>query len=397
MRLLYRIVLFAALAFPLDGVAACHLNDWQQQAAQHGYQYVLVNLADSSCLGDSKADHDPLVARFNELTPDKGAAIARYEELIAAVKLLTDYADQHAAGPAQTKAWKALSRELQDITRLLAKAKDSTSKNALLDQVATALPPKWDISQSGTIELEGERFNLLASIPCNKADTACPDFASQRDMIREVNLVNRLRGYSQWNSLSEHYADAVLQTSRWDAYRSQGQHQYFWELWLNGRNMGEDLCPRDEKTGIQRGFCGVPSSQWIVLHPEAGLRWAKSAQSSSDLKPALLIELLGYNQWQWGGADKASMTSQYGASLVAAYTNEPSGKKWSYGPMIHFGKGYNLALTRSSGGTWGLVLNLNLADRFFGRKETVVNYLKCLNKPSIGSLIEERDLCSQAQ
>lgn len=88
-----------------------------------------------------------------------------------------------------------------------------------------------------------------------------------------------------------------------------------------------------------------------------------------------------FEKWRWG------------VSLVAAYTDEPTGKKWSSGLMLHIGDGYNIALTSSDGKKWGLLLNLNLADRYFGGAQKVDSYLKCLKKPDPWQLLQGQDSC----
>jgi len=50
-------------------------------------------------------------------------------------------------------------------------------------------------------------------------------------------------------------------------------------------------------------------------------------------------------------------------------------------------EGYNLAVTKATGGGWSLVINFNLAERYFGRKQEFVDELKKVNKASLGDLL----------
>ncbi len=55
--------------------------------------------------------------------------------------------------------------------------------------------------------------------------------------------------------------------------------------------------------------------------------------------------------------------------------------------MLHAGDGYNLAVTSTANGDVGVLLNLNLATRFFGKKREYVDYLKALRKPSLSDVL----------
>jgi hypothetical protein len=384
------------LAYPL-AVIGCDIKQIEGQISSDGYDSVLKELSFADCLGDPVADKDNnLVSGINKITDGKRTAIPLFKATRDALDLVVRYAKDRADVGVQKEEWIAMSQELGHSNFLLSQITENTTEEDAQSIAKQALPlNKWqriDGDTKGKIKLENIEVQLLAPLSCG-APNRCPAYESQREMVRVFNLVSRLQKYSQDGSLAKHYADAQLQTSRWEAYRSQGQHQYVWELWLNGLNMGQDLCPKDDTTGIQRGFCSVPETQWIVLHPEAGLRWSNAANQSSDLKLALVMEILGHSWWTWG-KNQATMNDRWGVSWVAAYTDEPSGNKWSQGPMLHVGAGYNIAATYTSDKKWGLLLNLNLADRYFGGKQKVDSYLKCLNKPNPWQLLQGQDSCN---
>jgi hypothetical protein len=217
----------------------------------------------------------------------------------------------------------------------------------------------------------------------------CEDFASQLDLVRVANLMERLRGYTQSGSLAAQYEESQLALRQWEAYRSKAHHQYFWELFINGQRMGKDLCPEDAGSGMKMGFCKVPTSQLIVLHPEAALRFSRSAAKSSDLQAALLIEIIGTYSWHWktdGRKDTAEMADRRGYSLAATYTQSNVEKRWGFGPMVHWGD-MSAALTKARGGSWALVVNVALAERYFGRKQETVDELRRVQKAGIGELL----------
>jgi hypothetical protein len=393
MSLLIRPIALLVLAVGfVASAAACNLEQLQKQVGTTPYDTILKELRGPNCLGDPTVDgQNALVKRINELTPaqDEKDVVGRFEAVRAALQALTAYATERALVGVQVESWRALSLELKESDRQLGGIDAKTSEQDALNIEDKALSNKWgrvQESDNGAIALDGIQVELLQRTGCATTQP-CPAFESQRDLIRVSYLVFRVRGYAERVSLARHYADAQLQSARWDAYRSQGQHQYFWEVWINGQRMSDADCPRDTATGIRRGFCSVPTSQLIVLHPDVGLRWS-NVQSASDLQAAFIVEALGYYHWKWDPKEPSTMTSQWGVSIAAAYSEVGSGKKWSYGPMFHIGNGYNLAATRSPDGKWGVLLNLNLANRYFAGKQYVDSFKKG-EIPSFSKLLSQ--------
>lgn len=397
-----RVARFLALVFVFLPFAAwaqfCNLQDVAAivRALDGDYDQALATIKDRKCLGSKERDADPLVQQVDkalEARAGKNLLAERHSTAIAILNDLAAHARQRTTAPGtiRREEWLAIGRGLEQSAREL----DLAAKLPVPDLIRAserALPREWErISEQtqGELVFDGKPVRLLATgCKPNTPMSACPAFQDQIGMIRVVNLAARLRDVTQRESLTDHLADARLQLERWEAYRSKAHHQYFWEVWLNGQLMGEDLCPVAADTGIQRGFCSVPTSQWIVAHPDAGLRYSRHANASNELRPAFLIEVVGYYRWGWKAKDSADMTDRLGASLVAAYTDEP-GRNWSFGPMVYFGDGYNLAATRASGGKWSLVLNVKLADRYFERKQKYTDYLKSLRKPDWKALLRD--------
>lgn len=355
-----------------------------------GYDEVLAELRDPACLGDKANDAaNPTVAEFDKLTPDQARdSAARLIAAQAALASLVEYARNRSVG-IQRDAWLALSLELTRARSQITAAAAERDAQLMQASFATALPrANWERltnETQGALRLDGQTFKLLAPTGCKKADTSCPAFDSQINLVRVFNLVGRLRGYLQFDSLATIHADVNLQKDRWTAYRTKGKPLYFWEVWLNGATMGDELCPRDPGTGIQRGFCATPSSQWVLLHPEPVAAFNRKATQASELNAALLIELVGYHRWKWGEGS-SEMRGRIGGSLAAAYLQHGEGRKWGYGPSFTWGEGSSLAVVRAPGGKWSVLLNLSLAGDYYGRKERYENYLKALKKPDFSEL-----------
>jgi hypothetical protein len=385
------------------------------------YADQLAELAPPGGLGYAPADTAAIVQRFGAATPDAGLAVqARLEAARQAAALLRDHAaaqakalqaaaaaqDERALRPATAAAadapaaarreaaalrvrlarWDALAREFDAVgTRLQALQQESNEQ--LARQALNAVMPvtRWPAvlrAQANTpvqVEMTGVPVTLLGDIHCDPPPAACTEFDDRVELVRAFNLGRRLNGYLGAGELARHLADANLQTARWESYRTQARRQYFWEVWINGKLMSDDLCPRQDGLATRRGFCAVPSSQWVLMHPEAALTYNRKASRSDELGAALLVEILGYHRWNWRD-DTAQMTDRWGVSLAAAWTDHGKGRRWGFGPAVTLGDGYNLAVTRAPGGRYSVLVNVRLADRYFGRRQEVTDYLRRLDK-----------------
>ncbi|MFO1338224.1 MAG: hypothetical protein U1F53_08305 [Burkholderiaceae bacterium] len=382
-------LLAGLLAIGLAGGAvaqgSCTIPQPGDHAAIADFDLKLARLKLRDCLGDRANDPAALVQGFNALT-NEPTLLGQTERLLQAMDLLIADAERHEATNVLKPRWTPMLEDLRAVRAELAGTLDVKTGAGWLSAMEKAIGPKWrQVSSGQPIVLVGQSVDLLANAGCANDQPPCEAFFSQMDIVRTANLMDRLRGYSQSPLLAQQYDESQLALKRWDAYRTQGQHQYIWEVFINGQVMDGDqsLCPRDAGTGMKMGFCKVPESQWIVAHPEAGLRWSDGAEQRSDLQAALVIQLIGRYQWKWDGS---TMANRRGYSLAATYSQSDTNKRWAFGPMIHYDD-MSLALTKAPGGHWGLVVNVALADRFFGRKQEVTDALRNVRKASFGELL----------
>lgn len=377
------------LSCGLAHAAGCTIPDAATKVAD--YQVAIARLKQPSCLGDPKADSADIVTRFESFT-NQPILLDESERLVATVEALASLAESRATEATPMPGeWKAVLKELRSVRAQLLTLKQSQTKAQWLSIASEALQPKWKnlAPPAGTINVGGENVSFLRDINCANGE-ACPDFQSQLDLIRVANLMSRLAGYAQGPSLADHYEDSQIALAQWETYRTTALHQYIWEVWFNGRIMETKSCPKDPGSGMSLGFCRVPNEQWILLHPEAAMRFSNAANSSSELKAALVVELLGYHHWRWqeaNGKQTAEMEGRRGISLAATYTDTSKEKRWAFGPMFHLGD-YAFALTKAGGGgRWSLVINLPLADKYFGRKQAYVDQLRKVQTSDLAELI----------
>ena len=355
------------------------------------YAGTLVTLANSNCLGDTLADKHPLVSQIDQKV-NQPIVLGQTERLIAALDVLLDEATKASASGIEPELWSALVAELGRIKGLLTTMQPGADGQQWVRAMNTIFQRKWSAVGAGgnpTTVLADKPFKLL-NVPTCVAGKPCPEFHSHVRVVRIANLMGRFGGYTQQPALEREYEDSALALARWQAYREKSHHQYIWEVALNGVIMEKDHCRKQTGTGMKLGFCTVPNSQWILLHPEGALRFARSATKASELKPAILVEVLGWYGWEWAkvdGRDTAELANRRGYSLAATYSQTETEKRWAFGPMFHYGD-YSLALTKAgNGGKWSLVLNLALGERYFGRKQAVVDELAKVRKTDVLDLL----------
>jgi hypothetical protein len=356
----------------------------------------LLRLARPECAGDKKNDEAQLVQDIAKLTadyaaPEPKAPIKVVNVIRAVLERLTQFAGDRILQNVHATQWAAIHSELT-MTRSAFARSISAQRDEGTTLVQEVIPDKWadfgrSHSDERSFDAAGVAIKPLETVVCPvAADQPCPMYDSQIDMLRVAYIMAQMLKLSHTEDLQKSLSIAQRELARWETYRSGGQHQYFWELWVNGKWMSSDLCTKKTDNSGNRvyvGFCEVPTSQWIVAHPDVGLRWSRSAKTASELKPTFLIETLGWYRWDWKskiGPDAAKMESRLGASLATAFTQHVDGRsRWSWGPMFHI-NGYNLSVTKGKGESWSLLISTGLVERYFDIKETAIDKLKALEK-----------------
>lgn len=347
--------------------AACSFPDASTPPAD--WTQALRQLEISRCAG-GREDPSPVVKAVLEKL-DAGARAPDYAPLVDATEFLLVFASGHQ-GPDKpdAEAWGALRKTLDESAAGLRAAVPGKGQ----------VPVTWiDMSHNPgrPVRVGGIDIQLVPRLPCPPASATCPAFWERLDMLRVVRLMDTMSGLLTGSGLDEKLKETILRDKRWEAYRADGKHQYWWELWANGKRMKADECPTEIEDGVRRriGYCKVPTDQIIFLHPDAGLAWMRGAQNKSDLKGAFLVELIGYYRWKWASDTSAEMDKRKGVSIAAIYADRADGGRWGVGPLFHLGD-FNLGVTRWRGRKWALTVNSQLAGRYFDAKQKYLDKLK---------------------
>lgn len=339
------------------------------------------------CLGNKDVDNNELTKKIERITPIQGtikngekddrAVKDEIEGVRQSLSELKEYASTRSKTEPDRTDWGNLALEIDRIAELVVKLPIDQALTTYASKVDQAFTPKWKFILESSIDdnlpIEFNSKKVYPFRPISQCSPAgCSEYSNRLDLIRVINLMYGLQTYATRDSLRKRVVVADRELMRWRNYRSDALHQYPWEVALNGwiMSLDDNICSKNSNAA-RIGFCSVPSSQWIALHPDVGLRWANGVSSSSDLKPAFVIETIGYYGWRWESENSAVMKNRFGASLAAVYSKEiPGGSRWAYGPMFHLGD-YNFAITKARGENWGITVNVLLADRILAKQNQV--------------------------
>ena len=352
----------------------------RQAISALGHDQALLSIR--ACLADPISDADPLVTQFDATTPAVDDARQRIEHIRDALTGLRNFARSRAAADPTAASWRIVATQLEAEVVATGEA-DAVKGVAAIREAFWEMPAN---PNQNTLVADAT-IRPFEPTGCSNRAQPCPAYVNRVELVRVFRLMNRLIGYADYPALEAHAADARLMNDRWDAYFNKALPQYWWEVAINGARMGDDLCPKEAGTGMQLGFCRVPTSQLIIAHPSVAMQWVHGADDTDDLAAAFVVEVFGRNSWRWHEGDP-NIHGQFGWSLIAVYSNPGDGvEQWSYGVMVHKGPSLNLGLTTAGGGQVSLVVSVRLAERVFARRAEYVDYLKSLSKPSWETLL----------
>ncbi len=165
--------------------------------------------------------------------------------------------------------------------------------------------------------------------------------------------------------------------AQWKTYFEEGRSQYIWELVLNGYLYRAGACNPDDDEDEddeyapypappsaaesrhvdgsdatlppptrQRGcnqFTPPPRGQVILLHPGASLEFSRPDDGGTRLRPAAVVEVLGYNRLCVAGPD---CRWSLGGALVATITPDGRGGEVGWGAMVHLNRSVSFGVAR---------------------------------------------------
>jgi len=299
----------------------------------------LRRLAGAGCLGDD-ADEDAHTQRAKKLF-DTAAKVEGKER--AKISEVTLSAEESRA------LTLAVLRIADDYLGTLKGTNEVTTLRA---QVQQAIRDRAEGVESATQRISYWTWDgTQASLGATGIDVTAADRPTGEGLLRGARLAERAFTPGQAGAIQAAAARAATRDARWRSYFADARSQYPWELFINSRVYASG--PRRGQ-----GVGGPPDSQLIVLHPDIAMQYVRSADSGDRFKPALLLEVVGYNRWSWGTDNKPQ--NAWGASVVRTYADTSSVKSSGWGLAIHRNSKYTLTLA-SGGGNAAVLLSIDLA------------------------------------
>jgi hypothetical protein len=301
-----------------------------------------------------------LVKDFNDESADGGMRLING---LSSLKEILFYARMKLSPNSTLEA--DLLNSIESVWRQLSGSKQ---QNALIRAT------NWEIDQNDfTVNLiPDERTLDFKTTYLDKAPMSPDAYRNAIDTLGILQLTHQTMDYiNRKAALGRIGAIASERKAQWQVYFDESIPQWPWELALvNGPIYGNKL--KHEK-----GLGKLPDWQLIVAHPEVALEYVDGAADGDQLKPALMVELVGADFWSWkdGAKQKGPWGSPIplGLGLVATFTDRADSDDWGFGGIIHFNHIYNIGATFRGSDT-GIFVSVNLAKLFENKSKKAEKY-----------------------
>lgn len=188
----------------------------------------------------------------------------------------------------------------------------------------------WVVKNDGLQRVTGDNISAYVAAQCrvNLATTECRNgvlYAAK--LIRSGEAMAQLVTHYQLPLIGQNKQFLTARDKQWDQYFNEVSVQYPWELavnswWYTRSKTREELA----------GFPEAPTSKFVALHPSVGYERIDTPIQKDSLEGAVLIELLGYERWQWKNGEAKN---RWGGSVVASYADINGMDSVGYGLVLH--------------------------------------------------------------
>lgn len=227
----------------------------------------------------------------------------------------------------------------------------------------------WDFNSLVLSEFsEDGEASFSAIDPASSFDDQCKDTTSPGCKIAVAQGKALMLNWSKAKVLtsivsSEVYlkvAQSIREKDKlWNTYLYDSKPMYpldhfFTDMW----NAKEDI-----------GFPKPPRKQYFVIHPTVSLEYASAATDGQQLKPVLLVEVLGINWWNLEDRPHKGiplLNAFSGISLTASYADRAGVKDNGYGALFTFNNVYSIGVSRYGTET-AVSVSMDLANLFRDR------------------------------
>jgi len=238
------------------------------------------------------------------------------------------------------------------------------------DQYHTPRPPRFD--KAGAIPvtyylskpdgmLRNPQFSLSSkqNIYCTSTFNGAADCD---DVFEGFNKVtNKISVFQKFRKSDEYKKFVNAKAAQWDNFADNSRFQTFIDVAFTSLVYRKRLSLSDR-------IVSPPPLQLFALRPSLVYEHLPDASKGSRDKPALALEWIGFNAWDW--------KIPLGVSITSVYGDRKFGKSVGHGLTLHVNNNFSFGFANRGNGENSIYVNIELMD-WFGEKQDVIKaYLK---------------------
>lgn len=304
------------------------------------------------------------------ITAADSTQVEDYSSMVPAWHTLADAFDQ-LAQMAPIGTMKDVYRELSSRARATGASLKTGMEKRQFPDVALFRRDAWEQVRMNLPEYKNEGDPSFRDLDIGSAmDEDCKEPASSlctttltqgKQTMLYWKLADKL-AFTVSSATSDELARQVAaKDALWNGYLYDSKPMLPFDLALT------DLFERQWSKSDQypEGFREPPVRQWFFLHPSVAMEYVSAAEDGQQLKPILIVELIGVNYWdnRRRPINVPVLRMFSGASLIVSYADRAGLKDTGVGALFTFDNVYSIGVTRYDSET-GVSISLDLANLY---------------------------------
>lgn len=181
---------------------------------------------------------------------------------------------------------------------------------------------------------------------------------------RAVKLTGQTLHGTIYNTVRQRYAEDLARHARWESYLADALPLYPWEMYANHvvKNWGVKECVDQPEPGDDcvTDLRAPRNWQLLFFHLDAAMEYVEGAPDGDAFKPAVLLEVLGYNRFRFDESNKVK--GGFGISAGILYADRAGLTDSRAAITIHVRNKYSGGLSFGSDEI-GVFVNIPLSEK----------------------------------
>lgn len=320
---------------------------------------IVANMVANNCFG-SQTDIDSFTKKLLEKlqnatnSNDKGNVLELKKNVDDMLVDLIAYAEQQAkmtASVETAQVWAEFIHRLNTLllTRNVSQA-DFTIGIGQRDDLTTKLISSYSGLSVVTRHCPESNLNPWQGDACVQA------VKETIGLFRGLVLASKVIHAANLDTLNLHLVTIENRLKGYKDYYQKAEPLWPWESLFNT----SVVTAKDKiQQGNLVGFREPVEYQWLVLHPSTALQYVSDQET--DFKPALIVDVLGYNKLKW--ENNGSEVTSYGASAVVALSEFDGKTNIGWGMRFFYNRTYSFGITKNSDQV-GLFISVGALEKF---------------------------------